>query len=154
MINLFKLKSFIFLGETPKWVKVVLPILLLIPVEIYFIELALEYNSGIKFYIINSIVSSIINGIILYTLFYYSNYNGDEVFCHLLFVILAYFILNYIYSSKFIDIGFIEPNPNIEISHQIFRIMAGVLGMFLNVLSNYLPGYIVCLIIGQLKKIK
>ena len=158
MNRIFKLKCSLFLGDRVILRRVIsgILVLLLVPINIFFLNLSLDTDSTVKYFIYNSIVSSIVCGVSVYTLLKPLDlYEGIDGSVHVISVVVIYFIVALIYSKDIISKGIIQFNGEvINSSSTISFIICGVLGSLGNTVCSLIPGLLISGIIRSRKKIE
>lgn len=156
MNRIFKLKCSLLLGNRVMLRRIIsgIIVLLLVPINIFFLNQALDIGSNVKYFIYNAIVSSIVCGISVYILLEPSNlYEGIDGTVHIISVVVIYFIVTLIYSKDIVNAGFIQPNSEVmDPLGAISLTLCGLLGSLGNIVFILLPGYIVSGIIRNIIK--
>ena len=156
MNRIFKLKCSLFLGDRVILRRVIsgILVLLLVPINIFFLNLSLDTDSTAKYFICNAIVSFIICAISIYVLEEPSNlYDELDGFVHVISVVVIYYTVTFIYSKDIISKGIIQFNEEvINSSSTISFIICGVLGSLGNTVCSLIPGLLISGIIRSIRK--
>lgn len=156
MNRIFKLKCSLFLGDRSMLRRIIsgIIVLSLVPINIFFLNLALDTDSNVKYFIYNAIVSSIVCGTSIYVLEEPLNlYDGTDGTIHIISVVVIYFTVSFIYSKDLVNADFIQPNEEVMDPLGILSLtLCGAMGSLGNVVFVLLPGYFVSGIIRNIIK--